>query len=81
MLQRLSITQFLVLAAICVFTLLSTCLVEAKNVAGIEQYQDENGRLRRRFTREELPLQARDGKRLPFDLDQVIDEVFKTVET
>lgn len=79
MLQRLSIMHS-VLAAICVFTLLSTCLVEAKNVAGIEQYQDEKGRLRRRFTREELPLQARDGKRLPFDLDRVIDEDSKLLK-
>lgn len=73
MVQRLSIAHS-VLLLLCVCTLLSTCLVKAKNVAPVEQFQDENGRLRRRFSTEGLPLQARDAKRLPLDLDKIIND-------
>lgn len=61
-------------------TLLESCLVDAKNVASIEQYTDSDGRLHRRFATEELPLQRRDPKRLPLDLDRIIEEESRLVK-
>ncbi|QLQ81566.1 hypothetical protein HG537_0F03270 [Torulaspora globosa] len=54
------------------FFLLS--LTEAKNIVGIENFHDEKGRLHRRFSSDDSILQARDAKRLPLDIDKLMEE-------
>ncbi|QLL30830.1 hypothetical protein HG536_0A06450 [Torulaspora globosa] len=49
-------------------------LTEAKNIVGIENFHDESGRLHRRFSSDDSILQARDAKRLPLDIDKVMEE-------
>lgn len=49
-------------------------LSEAKNVVGIENFHDNEGGLHRRFSSEDAQLEARDAKRLPLDIERIIDE-------
>lgn len=68
---RLLVSFSLILSLRFVFLL---GLTEAKNIVGIENFHDENGRLHRRFSSDDSILEARDAKRLPLEIDRIMEE-------